>query len=87
MIKQARGTIKNFQLFFFFSFCALSHSVLADPGDRLTTADSLFQAKKYTESFELYEQIIVEDMAYSPAMLLKMAFIKEGLGDYSNALY
>lgn len=53
----------------------------------LQTADSLFEQKKYTQSFEIYEKIFEEDQKQSPAMLLKMAYIKEGLGDLSEALY
>ncbi|MFP4092785.1 MAG: SH3 domain-containing protein [Cyclobacteriaceae bacterium] len=52
----------------------------------LQTADSLFEQQQYTESLKLYEQIYDEGMA-SPAMLLNMAFIQEGLGSYSEALY
>ena len=50
-------------------------------------ADSLFSQQKYTESFNFYQTALMEDRVTSQAMLLKMAFIKEGLGDYSNALY
>jgi len=50
-------------------------------------ADSLFNQQKYTQSFEIYNRILKTDNLTSPAMLLKMAYIKEGLGDYSNALY
>ena len=53
---------------------------------KLDQADSLFDSKKYTESFELYQSILIEGQA-TPGMLLKMAFIKEGLGSYSQALY
>lgn len=53
----------------------------------LTTADSLFDARQYTESFGLYEQLFQEDQVTSPAMLMKMAFIRESMGDYSEALY
>lgn len=49
-------------------------------------ADSLFQAKQYTQSFELYTTILNEKQ-YSPAMLLKMAYIQEGLGHTSKSLY
>lgn len=55
--------------------------------EKLDLADSLFNEKKYTQSFELYEEIQQVDKKASAAMLLKMAFIKEGLGDYSEALY
>ncbi len=50
-------------------------------------ADSLFAERKYTQSFEIYSTILESENLTSPAMLLKMAYIREGLGDYSNALY
>ncbi|MBS0000432.1 MAG: SH3 domain-containing protein [Cyclobacteriaceae bacterium] len=53
----------------------------------LAVADSLFAQKKYTQSFEIYENLLRLEGKASPAMLLKMAYIREGLGDYSNALY
>lgn len=53
---------------------------------RLKTADSLFQAKQYTQSIEHYEQILKQKQ-YTPAMLLKMAFIQEGLLRTGQALY
>ncbi len=53
----------------------------------LQLADSLFAAGKYTESLELYESLLDQEEVYTEGMLLKMAFIKEGLGDYSQALY
>ena len=59
----------------------------SDPNSALHLADSLFAQEKYTESLELYEMILKEDQLYSPGMLMKMAFIKEGLGEYSEALY
>lgn len=52
----------------------------------LAEADSLYEAKKYTEAFQLYQNLFTQNQG-SPAMLTKMAFIKEGLGDYANALY
>jgi len=54
--------------------------------DRLEEADQLFAEKKYTESFGIYQDLLASEMA-SPSMLVKMAFIKEGLGDYTSALY
>lgn len=53
----------------------------------ITEADSLFAKKKYTESLRLYESILSRTGKSSAAMLLKMAFIEEGLGDYTKALY
>ncbi len=49
--------------------------------------DSLFQKKKYTEAFTVYSTIFEKQKQFSSQMLLKMAFIQEGLGDYSDALY
>lgn len=73
-------------LLLFFSFC-FGAKVMAAESQQLQKADSLFELKKYTESFEIYAQLLDEEQKASPKMLLKMAFIKEGLGDYSNALY
>lgn len=86
-IKKTSVPIKNFSFFLFFSLSMLCHISQANPEGKLQTADSLFHAKKYTESLEIYEEILEQNKSYSPAMLMKMAFIKEGLGDYSNALY
>lgn len=58
-----------------------------EPEKLLETADSLFAERQYTESYKLYEQLYQKMGEFSPSMLLKMAFIEEGLGDYSNALY
>lgn len=48
----------------------------------LEKADSLFASKNYQEALVIYEEILQKDQAYSPAMLLKMAFISEGIGDF-----
>lgn len=58
-----------------------------NPLATLELADSLFSEEKYTESLELYELILNEEQLYSSGMILKMAYVKEGLGDYSDALY
>ena len=66
---------------------AISHSAPAQTsGFRLKTADSLFQAKRYTQSLEHYEEIL-RQRQYSPAMLLKMAYIHEGLNNIGSAMY
>ncbi|MCS6833754.1 MAG: SH3 domain-containing protein [Flammeovirgaceae bacterium] len=57
------------------------------PYAKLVFADSLFEIGKYTEAFEVYEQLLKEDSHYTPKMLLRMAYIKEGLDDYAQALY
>lgn len=53
---------------------------------RLKMADSLFYQRKYTQSLELYKGIF-DEKAYSPAMLLKMAYVEEGLGHTALSLY
>jgi uncharacterized protein YxeA len=53
---------------------------------RLQQADSLFQAKRYTQSMEHY-RFIFNEKQYTPAMLLKMAYIEEGLNQTGQALY
>lgn len=66
---------------------AFSHSSSAEPAhDPINQADSLFKAKLYTQSFDLYHQLFL-DKKYSQATLLKMAFIQEGLGHLSQSLY
>jgi hypothetical protein len=54
--------------------------------NKIKKADSLFKAKQYTQSFTLYQSSLSQDY-YSPAMLLKMAYIQEGLGHTGLCLY
>lgn len=54
---------------------------------KLQQADSLFEEKEYTEAFSMYRSLIETERVSSPAMLMKMAYIQEALGDYSQALY
>ncbi|MBL3656315.1 tetratricopeptide repeat protein [Fulvivirga sediminis] len=78
------------RLFFIISFVCFiaSFSKAENQADStLLEADSLFNAKKFTESFKVYEHLLTTEKKASAAMLLKMAYIKEGLGDYSMALY
>jgi hypothetical protein len=53
---------------------------------KIKFADSLFHQKKYTEAFKIYEKCYEEEKKYSPQMLIKMAFIQEGLNNYSQTL-
>lgn len=64
-----------------------SPSFSQDYKQQIVIADSLFKDKKYTQSYELYDSIYTQGNYVSPAMLLKMAYIREGLGDYTMALY
>jgi hypothetical protein len=53
----------------------------------LIEADSLFAKQQYTQSFALYDSLYQYQEEASPSMLLKMAYIKEGLGDVTSAQY
>jgi hypothetical protein len=64
-----------------------AHSACAQIFSRqLAYADSLYRVKQYTQSLEIYEEVLAAKQ-YSPSMLLKMAFIEEGLGKVSKSLY
>ncbi|MFA0961099.1 hypothetical protein AB9P05_04795 [Roseivirga sp. BDSF3-8] len=78
--------MKKLILFLFLYGIAGLSGLAAQPADALERADSLFEQKKYGQAYELYAQIDEEGYT-SPAMLLRMAFIKEGLKEYSRALY
>ena len=69
--------------------CALLLPVMlqAQTDEDLLLADSLFAMGRYTQSLAAYEQILDEKETYTPAMLLKMAYIHEGLEQYGDALY
>ena len=53
---------------------------------KLGLADSLFHLKQYTQSLELYNDLF-QNKFYSPSMLLKLAFIQEGLGHLGQSMY
>lgn len=58
-----------------------------DNEGEVTRADRFFSQKKYTESLKIYENIFLKSGKASPSMLMKMAFIYEGLGNYTQTLY
>ncbi len=78
-----RGRLKFVGLIIILNF---SLSICEGQSHRLKTADSLFQAKRYTQSLEHYEEILRQKY-YTPAMLLKMAYIHEGLDQPGTAMY
>ena len=61
-------------------------SVALAKEEALAKADSLYSAKQYTQAFELYNALY-QSGNYSPAMLLKMAYIHEGLGHLGESLF
>ncbi|MCV9387255.1 SH3 domain-containing protein [Reichenbachiella ulvae] len=77
----------NFITVLFFTFLSASLTAQDLSADRaLLHADSLFSEGKYTESFEIYDRLLEKENEATPQMLMKMAYIKEGLGNYSEAL-
>ncbi len=74
--------IVNFVLFLFVSPQFVEAQSNAQ---KLNNADSLFSSNQYKEALAIYEGLLLENEAYSPAMLLKMGFISEGIGDYGKA--
>jgi hypothetical protein len=71
---------------FFICLIAFPYSSLANNTSVLQRADSLYEVKRYTESLHLYEELYANGLS-SKAMLLKMAFIHEGLENKSEALF
>ncbi len=76
-----------FSFILIIGICSALSAFAMPAKEQLVLADSLFKAGKYTQSYEIYENILMSEKKASPSMLLKMAFIKEGLEDYSDALY
>jgi tetratricopeptide (TPR) repeat protein len=79
--------LKKLYLFFlFWTFC--SQPVLAQKNSRaLAKADSLFEAGAYEQAYPLYRQVLRQEQLASPRLLLRMAYIQEGLEHYAAALY
>ena len=53
----------------------------------LARGDALYQSHQYVEAFGVYRVIYEEKGQYTPQMLLKMASVQEGIGDYAKTLY
>lgn len=54
---------------------------------QIDKADSLFSKKKFIQSNQHYDDLFYKQGQYTPRMLLKMAYINEGLGEYAKSLY
>lgn len=81
-----RPVLKFLAVIIILNFSTNFQSRAQTSGFRLQTADSLFTAKRYTQSLEHYEEIL-RQRQYTPAMLLKMAYIQEGLNNMGSAMY
>lgn len=87
-IFRMQNTCLKYLTIFFVFFSTLLQPVYSQQSTaRVTAADSLFNQQQYLQAFAKYEQILKEDQQYSPTMLLKLAFIKEGLRDFTGAMY
>lgn len=78
------------KLFIILTILFTSNSLSAQKVDYFflrDNADTLFKAQKYIQAGIKYDSVFYIGGKLSPAMLLKMAYIKEGLGDYTQALY
>lgn len=80
------GLVKNVVIIFTAIALAAGPVYSQVSAHRLQQADSLFNAKQYTQSLAHYEQIFKKN-EFSPAMLLKMAYVEEGLNHIGEALY
>ncbi len=78
----------KFVLLLFFPFLSCFEPACGQAVEaRLQQADSLFEENEFTEAYAIYQSLVETDRVSSAAMLMKMAYIQEGLGDYSKALY
>lgn len=78
------------KIFITFCFYLISNLVLGNKNDNqlaINQADSLFKKKNYTEAHFFYDSLFNQEKVYTPQMLTKLAFIEEGLGNYSKTLY
>ncbi len=82
---QSRFFKKAFPLFLIFFLPFISDA--RSPLDSMQVADSLFNQRLFTQSYRIYKSIYESKGEASPAMLLKMAYIQEGIKNYTDALY
>lgn len=70
------------------AFCLLLPLLpaLAQSNPQLQLADALYRKKQYTQSFKIYDSLL-QHRVYTPAMLLKMAYIQEGLEAIAKSQY
>jgi hypothetical protein len=85
MVKNMQKHILNIPILIVLMF-SLSPAFGERGVDMLTQADSLYNKKKYAEARELYFNLYQQGYS-TPATLLKMAFVHEGLGQTGQALF
>lgn len=85
-MKNQNIVYKFLLLYSFLPLITFLNPVAAQNALSLQQADSLFAEQKFTEAYEVYEEILAEGKA-SPAMLLRMAYVDESLQRIPQALY
>jgi hypothetical protein len=79
--------VSKFVLLFLFGIIASFQSTYGQEiAEDLAKADSLFKERRYTQSLEIYESLYESTDRATPAMLLKMAYSQEAMGNLSNGL-
>ncbi|WP_255080381.1 SH3 domain-containing protein [Lacihabitans sp. CCS-44] len=76
--------LKLLLLFFLFFFQFADSKAQNDVAKK---ADSLFNAKKYSEAANIYELIFRDNQVNKPNITLKLAYIYESLGDFPKAIF
>ncbi len=80
-------THKILTTFCFYCCFTVLFGAKTTPQVALNQADSLFKKKNYTEALFFYDSLFNYEKVYTPQMLTKLAFIEEGLGNYTKTLY
>lgn len=77
------------KVFFFILFYFLFQKLLYAQNykEQMQQADTLFEKQAYTQALKYYEQLLLQSGRASAGMLLKMAYIEEGLQNSTKALY
>lgn len=78
--------LKNLKFLFLLFLITPQLAVSQSVEPKLFIADSLFQAKRYTQSLKMYEELYIKEQAATPAMLLKMAYSQEAMDNLSKAI-
>lgn len=84
-MKNKQKAVLNFLLSLLLLF-TYQHLSAETPKQSLKRADSLYKQKQYTQSLDIYGNLLSQGL-YSESILLKMAFIHEGLANVSESMY
>jgi hypothetical protein len=78
---------KKLNFFIVFILTIVQYAHCQDFSSQLNRADKLFNERKMRSAFVIYDSLQTQAGQFTPAMLLKMAYIKENTGEYERALY